>query len=149
MYYIQSISSTQSKYLPTTEAHNCQPFFVDAQFNNNPPDNEIKCSGETVYFNWTYAISSPVLFVEWKVNGSRIAIESVATSQPFAPVTAYIGRLSKVANAQISLGPLTIADFGTYKAEVTYTNGMADDSNEITLNVYGKTFFASFLRCLK
>lgn len=99
-----------------------------------------------MYFNWTYAISSPVLFVEWKVNGSRIAIESVASSLPFAPVVAYVGRLSKIANAQVSLGPLTIADTGTYKAEVTYTNGNAGDSNQISLNVYGKTFFSHVLK---
>lgn len=109
---------------------------VDSQFIDNPPDIERKCIEETVYFNWTYAISSPVFAVEWKKNGSRIALESVGTSQSFTPIAIYFGRLSKISNAQISLGSLTTADSGTYKAEIAYLNGSTDDSDIIRLTVY-------------
>lgn len=120
-------------------------FYADAQFINSSaqPDKKIGCSSDTsfVNFNWNYATSTSVLGVEWKKDGSRIAEELVGLSQPFSPVGSYVGRLTKISNAQISLVNLSIADSGIYKCEVTYTNGNTYSSNSISLSVYGKTFF--------
>lgn len=77
----------------------------------------------------------------WKKDGSRIAEELAGLSQPFSPVGSYVGRLTKISNAQISLVNLSIADSGIYTCEVTYTNGNAYSSNSVSLSVYGKTFF--------
>lgn len=89
-----------------------------------------------MYFNWTYSTSVAIFIVEWKVNGSRIASDSGS----FSPVTSYRGRVFQISNGQISLGPLTIADSGTYKAEVSYIDGTGHDSNQTNLIVYGKSF---------
>lgn len=72
------------------------------------------------------------------MNGARIASEQVVTNQPFTPVTAYIGRLTKISNAQISLGSLSTADSGIYKCEVAYSVGPGEGSNDINLTIYGK-----------
>lgn len=117
-------------------------FIADTQFTNSPGDIENGCSGGTssMYFNWTYSTLTSVLTVEWKKDGSAIARESVGISQPFTPVAAYVGRLTKISNAQISLGSLSIADSGIYTCEVTYTSGNTHISNSTEVNVYGKSF---------
>lgn len=115
-------------------------FVIDAQFINDPDSVIDGCIGGTVHFNWTYNTSSPVFFLEWKVNGSRIALEVLTPPQAFSPVGTYIGRLTKSSNAQVSLAPVNATDAGTYKCQVTYTDNSGYPSNEITLQVYGKAF---------
>lgn len=100
---------------------------------------KIGCTGRAVEFAWTYITSTPVLFVEWKVNGTRIASENVGSGQTFLPVAAYSGRLTKISNAHISLGSLSISDVGKYHCEVTYSDGNGFMSNQISLTVNGKT----------
>lgn len=106
--------------------------YVDAQFINNA-NNITECSGGTASFSWTYATSTPVLFVEWKKDESSIALETGGT---FAPEAPYVGRLTKISNAHVSLGSLSVADSGIYKSEVTYTDGNAYASNSVSLVVY-------------
>lgn len=114
--------------------------YIDAQFINSSAqaDKKSGCSGDTssVNFNWNYATSTSVLGVVWKKDGSKIAEELVGLSQPFSPVGSYIGRLTRISNAQISLVNLSIADSGIYTCEVTYTNGNAYSSNSVSLSVY-------------
>lgn len=110
---------------------------ADAQFINNA-NNITECSGGTASFSWTYATSTPVLFVEWKKDESSIALETGGT---FAPEAPYVGRLTKISNAHVSLGSLSVADSGIYKSEVTYTDGNAYASNSVSLVVYGKALF--------
>lgn len=73
------------------------------------------------------------------MNGTRIASENVGSGLPFSPVPAYSGRLTKISNAHISLGSLSIADVGKYHCEVTYSDGSGSMSNQISLTVNGKT----------
>lgn len=113
-------------------------FNADTQFINNPSGTVDACIGGTAYFNWTFNdTATSVLFVEWKKNGVRIALEQVASGQPFTPQSPYVGRLSRISNAQISLGTLAIADSGTFTSDVTYIDGSGDGSNSIRLTVYG------------
>lgn len=110
---------------------------IDAQFINNPSGTVDACIGGTAYFNWTFNdTATSVLFVEWKKNGVRIALEQVGSGLPFTPQSPYVGRLSRISNAQISLGTLAIADSGTFTSEVTYIDGSGDGSNSIRLTVY-------------
>lgn len=114
-------------------------FNADAQFINNPGDMKIGCTGRAVEFTWTYIdTSTPVFFVQWRVNGTRIASEDVSAGQPFLPTAAYTGRLTKISNAHISLGSLSKVDVGKYECEVTYTDGNGFISNQISLTVNGK-----------
>lgn len=104
-----------------------------------------KCSGGATNFNWVYNTSTPVVFVSWKKDGSSIASETGGT---FTPIPSYVGRLTKISNAHVSLQSLSIADSGIYKSEVTYANGRAYDSELVSLVVHGKKFIIFYLGIL-